>query len=180
MNCLVAFIGYSILIWPFISVFNTALHELGHAIPGLIFTKTPVIILFGDNEPARAFRIGKRLAIGTPRWGLEQRAVTYITVPEGWYKHKFHILFHLGGPIVSFSLCVLYFVLIFATVHIHAWLSLTFLTLTFNASVSLMSTAMPFLYSRTAWERMEGKPNDALNALLFLRKAKEGGEAHQV
>ena len=91
---------------------TTTIHELGHAIPALLFTRKEVIVYvgsYGNIENSLKFKIGRLTYIfrfNLLDWNLG------MCVPEGETTHKESIWITLGGPLASllFGLSLFYFI----------------------------------------------------------------------
>ena len=92
---------------------TTLFHELGHAIPALVFTKEAVIIYigsYGDTDKSIALQIGRltilfRYKITDWQLGLCWHARTHRTIHD--------IIIVLGGPVFSLILGLIAFLMIY-------------------------------------------------------------------
>jgi hypothetical protein len=82
---------FGILFWNFITVF---IHELGHALPSLLFTKDPVWVFVGTSNPNEntfGFRLGRLNLSFIPLFMPIDAGVCYHTPAQKWL-HRVHCL----------------------------------------------------------------------------------------
>lgn len=88
----------------------TFIHELGHAIPALLFTKEKVLIRLGKRKNTKA---SKNLKIS--RLTIEFSSFSPITGFTFWDDSKMNInqllITYLGGPLISLLLALLFYFL---------------------------------------------------------------------
>jgi len=108
----------AILIVIFSRSITTFFHEMGHAIPSLLFTEGPVIVCLGsyaDISKSKGFSIG-RLTI---YFKLNILAWIIGLCSHEKAKSNFqNLLIIVGGPLASLTLCII-FIFLFKSLHLN-------------------------------------------------------------
>lgn len=153
-----------------ISPLVTFLHEMGHALVGLMITREKVIIQMGGYLKAQQWR--RRFQIGR----LEIRWVTWRSGFTGFCYTIIHkktpifymIVFTLAGPMASL---ILSFLLLYIGFVSMPALKLFFWAGAGAAFAQFLMTAIPMHYPR--WMGYyAGKPSDGATALMLLSRAR--------
>lgn len=123
----------------------TLLHELGHAIMQLIFTKRPVNIIIGNGKLNIKFTI-KRLTVSFK--GYENILALSCGFSKGSKANSKikNILIYAGGPIVSTFICIItYFIL--SKLHLNLLEIYTLNALFWFSLSSALLTIIPMKYN---------------------------------
>ena len=154
----------SVVLWMIVIQISVFLHELGHCLPVLAFTKQNVSIVLGHGKMNATFRI-RRLHVhfkGFAPW------IGLMNVEKGVTLTKtLSLLLSLGGPLVSLitgtsafifrsymDIGLLYSVLSIATLY--NW-------------YMFLATAVPIVYPKW-WIGYGGMPSDGYRILRLITK----------
>jgi len=140
----------------------TLLHELGHALPALLLTNSPVSIRVGDDSVKPLIDAGRM----TLSLSLRNASIGFTSYDRNSLSVSRLVLIVLGGPVVSLSACVLStWFIVHGTQSL--WISLL-------AAAFLSANGLVFLRSiipvklRPTNEFPEGPPSDGLDLIRIL------------
>jgi hypothetical protein len=157
----ILFIVYGVLI-SLIGPILTFLHELGHAIFALTFTNGQVEIRIGSFENKHiSFKIG-RLEVYLNKFSPFVGFVHWSGIPQEKYKR---ILIHLGGPIASVLVVLLFTIL--ASKSENTYLKIFLLSFIYGSFSQLLGTIIPMTYKHGAYK---GETSDGYKVIRVLKE----------
>ncbi|MEM9820487.1 MAG: M50 family metallopeptidase [Bacteroidota bacterium] len=158
---------------------TTLFHELGHAIPALLFTDEKVTIYVGAYEAVEA---GWNFSFGRLRGNIMFNPLMWnggLTQHSGTTSFWKTLLIILGGPIASMiiALPLIYLMLLFPSVKIVQFLAGLYIT---SAVLDLISNLIPSSKPTTMKEgQVVYNDGFALLALILTRNQLEKGEEEE-
>ncbi|WP_373601023.1 hypothetical protein [Paraclostridium bifermentans] len=165
MEAIIKFVAYAIICLIGMPIV-TILHELGHAIMQLIFTKGKVNVIIGNGKLDMKFTINRLTinlkgyeSIGALSYGFSRGSIA-----DSKFKN---ILIYLGGPLVSVLICITTYITIFKIDNI-------FFIYAMNAFFwcSLFSTLCTLIPMKYNYYPYEGYYSDGYKIVQVLKSKK--------
>lgn len=153
----------TVIIFVMVAQTTTIIHELGHAIPALIFTKDKVKITLGSKDVIGVFSLG-RLDIYIKKFNP---IAGFVHSNKSSLSKPALFLISFGGPAFS---CITIILLIF--IRNDALNRYTFQALDFAVNyciISFIITAVPVIYPKF-FGVYSGQPSDGYRMLMLLKK----------
>ena len=142
--------------------FATVIHELGHAIPVLLFTKKAVIIMLGNADKKYSFKFGRV----TFEFGRFAPVTGYLRCDSSSLPKVIRVLLTIGGPLAS--LCLGLAMLYLAKLYTDIKMSNMLLYFSYYSFYVFIVTAIPIMYP-SWWGDYAGKPSDGYRLVNIFK-----------